>query len=355
MAGKDRQPTAGLIEALHAAPGLFQCLAAVRILEQQLLRSGGRADSAARGRREAERFRFRAAPSLSYPNEEVTALTPAQTDEEAGIEVGYLGLNGRSGVLPRFYSELVLQQLKLKNAALRDFLDIFNDRAIRHHLAASRKYRLWDAFERTGGSYGDAITAAVRALIGFGTPGMLRDRNDDLRMSVEEPVLLSYAGLFCRQARSAAGLQQMLTDYLCRPVEVIELTGGWVELAAADRSRLASIDRPEGRYARLGVDAVLGSEVLELQGCFRLRLGPLRYEEFCELLPGMPLMDRLADLTHLYVGPALAFEVQLVLARDCVPACALGQDTARLGVNSWLVANTRLLDADDVVLRFDRL
>jgi type VI secretion system protein ImpH len=340
------------MELLFEQPSDFTFVEAVRLLEQAARRrkkTSPAGESRSPGAT-VEVARFRAATALAFAPAEIAKLSDAGADEPVDVEVCFLGLNGPSGVLPRVYSEFVQQQTRQKSLALRDFLDIFNDRAIRNHLDASRKYRLPAAFELAGGSYGDPMTAVLRALIGMSTPALAG------RTAVGQEALLSYAGLFSHQVRSAAGLEQILRDFLGRPAQVLQLTGRWALLDPADRTALPDADHPNGNYAELGVNAVLGSRIFDVQGAFRVRLGPLDYQEFTDLLPGSPLMRQVADLTRLYVGPSLAFDVQLSLRREAIPQCMLGgKDPPLLGLNTWLFTSERATDAADVVIRFERL
>ncbi len=329
------------MELLFERPSDFTFVEAVRLLEQDARRSG---------RSTVDIARFRAATTLAFAPTEIAKLSQAGAAEPVDIEVSFLGLNGPSGVLPRVYSEFIPQQARQKSLALRDFLDIFNDRAIRNHLDASRKYRLPAAFELAGGDYSDPMTAVLRALIGITTSTLAE------RTAVKEEMLLSYAGLFSHQVRSAAGLEQILRDFLGRPVQVLQLTGRWALLDAADRTALPDKDRPNGNYSQLGVNTVLGTRIFDVQGAFRVRLGPLDYPEFADLLPGSPLMRQVADLTRLYVGPSLAFDIQLSIRRDVVPQCRLDRKTPpMLGLNSWLFASRRTMDPADVIIRCNRL
>jgi type VI secretion system protein ImpH len=364
MASQGGQLAAALIEELFSSPQRFTFVAAVRVLEQtRRLEAARRRDCGSESTpppgSESELVRFRAAATLSFPRTEIDDLRPPQGDAPAEIEVCFLGLNGFSGVLPRFYSELVLQQLKLKNLALRDFLDILNHRAIRNHLDAARKYRLPAAFELAEGLYADPISGALRALIGMATPRLAFDAaTAGQRLAVTDAALLSYAGLLSRKVRSAAGLQQMLCDFVGRPVEVVQLTGSWARLDPDDQTCLASADRPGGNYAELGVNAMLGTQIYDVQGSFRVELGPLDYAAFRDLLPGTPLMQEIAALTRFYAGPTLGFEVRLLLRYASVPLCVLGGEgdfSPVLGLNTWLFTSARSADAADVCVRFEQL
>jgi type VI secretion system protein ImpH len=358
VASESGKPAASLIEQLFSRPDCFSFVAAVQVLEQlrRLEETRHPQDPAAQrqGRnRNSEMIRYRATPTLVFPGAEISGIHPAEADQPLRVEVSFIGLNGPSGVLPRYYSETVLQQIKLKNLALRDFLDIFNERVIRNHLEASRKYRLPAVFELADGSYDDPISGALRALIGMATPRLSTTASAVSRLSVPDSVLMSYAGLFSRSVRSAAGLEQMLSDHTGRPVQVIQLQGSWAQLHPDDQTRLASPDQPTGQYAQLGVNAVLGTQIFDIQGSFRLGIGPLEYKEFSDLLPGTDMMRQIADLTRLYAGPTLAFDVQLSLRHSSVPPCVIGGDEVSkrmLGLNTWLFASKRSSDAADVVV-----
>jgi type VI secretion system protein ImpH len=354
MAAESRRQDPSLIEALLEEPYRFEFIQAVRVLERvaETRRRAAASDGPRHATAVEDVVRFRAALALAVPLAEVEQLRAGEAGGPAEMQVSFLGLNGPSGVLPRHYSELVLQQVRQKNLALRDFLDVFNHRAIAMHLLARRKYRLAASVESSGDDGRDPISALFYALIGFATPG-LRDR-----LAVDDHALVYYGGLFAQSRRSAAGLEQILSDYLGRPVEVAQFAGRWAPLAAEDWTRLATQNRPFGNFAQLGVDAVAGTHVWDVQGGFRLRLGPLDYRQFAELMPGSPLMNEVAALTRTYVGPELAFDVELALRGDAVPDCVLagsGDFLPRLGWNTWLPAETRPATVSDAVLRFTRI
>src|SRR6201999_3214705 len=80
------------------------------------------------GRGEAlpdDAIRVRAGPTLSFPLAEIEDVTRGEGECVAEVQIGFMGLNGASGVLPRHYSELAQRQARQKSFALRDFLDIF--------------------------------------------------------------------------------------------------------------------------------------------------------------------------------------------------------------------------------------
>jgi type VI secretion system protein ImpH len=95
----------------------------------------------------------------------------------------------------------------------------------------------------------------------------------------------------------------------------------------------------------LGINLVIGERVWDVEGKIRIRVGPLSYEQFVEFLPYRGAVSRskafflLSHLTRLYIGPTLAFDVQLLLRADSVPDSLLSDPKSpglRLGWNTWL-------------------
>ncbi len=178
----------------------------------------------------------------------------------------------------------------------------------------------------------DPASAAMLALAGFGTPHLRG------RMSVADEVVLFYAGLFAARPRPPGALQAMLADYLGMPVRVEPFSGRWVAVAAAEQTRLPRAgDVP--RYASLGIDTVAGARIWDVQGQFRVVVGPVDGAGMRALMPDQPGLRRLVDLVRAYAGIDLGFDVQVMLRADCVPALEMvpgdGPQAPRLGWNSW--------------------
>src|SRR5205823_184923 len=112
----------------------------------------------------------------------------------------------------------------------------------------------------------------------------------------------------------------------------------------------------------LGVDSIAGARVWYVQSRFRLRLGPLTYRQFEDLLPDRaPVTERktfflVAQLARLFAGAELDFDVQLVLAAAEVPRAELAEAAGagpRLGWNLWLISAPPPAAADDAVFDAD--
>jgi type VI secretion system protein ImpH len=375
-------------ERLFSEPHSFDFFQAVRLL--------GRSPEALM-RAEADGHwtdpaRYKAHLSLAFPASAVHAFRhgPAPGKPPA-LTVTFLGLFGPSGVLPRHYTEQLLAREAFRPAGwealteaererhggertvTRDWLDMFNHRFVSLFYQAWEKYRFPLAYERGGpeGAGGGPFTQALRCLVGLGTPG-LRDR---LRVDVVPPAaagepppaaaevgrvrdlgLLRFAGLLAQSRRNAWGLRALLGGYFGLAVEVEQFRGQWLRLEPECRTRLGAAN------ATLGDDALAGDRVWNVEGKFRLRVGPLAYREFLEYLPdSAPASPRksfflLCQLARLYAGPELDFDVQLLLRAADVPACRLSPDPAagpRLGWNCWLLTRPAAATATEAVFEAD--
>jgi len=359
---------------LFAAPYEFDFFQAVRVLERMFPRRqtiGRRAPPA------DEVVRFRAHQSVAFPPSVITELLAPDAGLPVPLmSVTFLGLTGPSGALPTHYTQLILDLHRdvrgPERRALRDWLDLFNHRFISLFYRAWEKYRFFVPFER-GEAFDrrdpDTFTRALLSLVGLGTPafrGRLRvavPGTDEEGLPAERDLghvadlnLLFYGGLFARRTRDATSLAIVLNDYFGLAVEVRQFQGQWLNLEPAAQTCLGSM-------GTLGVNAVAGSKIWDVQGRFRLRVGPLSYREFEEFLPDRGATPQrktlflMSHLTRLFVGPELDFDIQLVLRAADVPQCQT-IDTgfgSRLGWNTWLITEKPPADADDPVFEGETL
>lgn len=334
----DASPYAMVEALLRTVPQEFQFSQIVRLLERiEPERSPvGGFDSPSK-----EAARFAANPAPAFPASQVQNIDWPQ-DGPPQVAVNFLGLNGPSGVLPLYYTELVMERLRAKDHTLRSFLDIFNHRAVSLFYLAWEKYRFPIAYER---GERDRFSHHLLDLVGLGTPG-LQDRQD-----VPDDSLLFYSGLLSLQPRSATALRQVLSDYFDVPVEIDQFVGAWHTL---DRETQCCFDKANSYSEQLGVGAIVGDEIWDQQSGVRIRIGPLDMPRYLDFLPNGTAYRPLKSLTRLFSGGEMDFEIQLVLKREEVPACELGQagDAApQLGWTSWAASQPVNRDPDDTILR----
>lgn len=366
------QPPA-VVERLFAHGSDFDFFQAVRLLQAV---DPDRIRVGLGGPPTAEAVRFRTLVSLSFPPSSIHDLVRGpRSDEPAVLIQPFLGLTGPNGVLPRHYTELLIrldiERRDSERYALRDWLDLFNHRFASLFYRAWAKYRLFLEHDRprsAGGTDQDATTpfeASLLSLVGLGTPA-LRGRllvrvpgdadqgaNPARARRIDDSTLVFYAGLIRSQTRSAAGLEAMLRHYFGLEIRVEQFQGRWLSLDESSQSRLRT---GEGSGSRLGTNTVLGERVWDIQGFFRVRIGPLTYAQFTEFLPdqnrlgGTRRSFLAAQLIRFYVGPELDFDIQLVPRADEIPRCRLPTGQAEgpiLGWNSWLANDPLPADPGD--------
>ena len=325
-------------EAYH-----FDFFEAVRLLERV------RPDSepvgrGANPRREAVRFRSRI--SLTFPPSAIhEIIQPDDRDAQPEMTVAFMGLAGLMGVLPRHYTEMLLERMRQKDYTLRDFLDLFNHRFISLFYRAWEKYRYPVAYERSAQTREryDAFSLYLFDLIGMGTVG-LRER-----LNLEGESVLFYSGLLAQQPHSASALEAVLSDYFGAPVKALQFVGQWLPLSKENRTRLTT---RSDTGSTIG-SAILGPRFWDQQAKFRLRIGPLSFAQFETFLPTGKGLGRLVQLTRLFVGQEMDFDLQLILKANEVPACRLGKPglgALRLGWSSWLRTEEFTRDAEDAIL-----
>jgi type VI secretion system protein ImpH len=308
-----------LLARLLREPRRFRFDAAVRVL----MRS-------ARATEPEAAMRFRTPPGLVFPPADVLDIRHKGLRPE--VTVGLMGLTGPSGVLPRYYSELVSQTLRGGSPALHAFLDMLGERFVGFFAWAAIKYRPARTAEIAAAQDGkpaDAISQVLAALTGYGTPHLAP------RLASGTDPLLHYAGLFAIRPRSAERLGAMLSDWLGMKVEVIEYAGAWLTLPPDQRTRIGAT----GLFCRLNLDASAGMRAWAPEARILLRIGPLRRDAFQSLLPDSTTLHRLASLVRAFVGMELGFAVNpVLLGGEIIP---LRLDAAallppRLGWNTWL-------------------
>ena len=380
MASKGRRKAAPVSEQLEREGYRFDFFQAVRLLRRMVLESDGpdSVSTGGDGPPDREPVRFRAVPTHTFPAGSIHSVSRPETDDATSpqtyhMDVCFLGLVGPAGVLPEHYTTMVIERTHPRNRdySLRDFLDIFNHRAISLFYRAWEKYRFPFSYERQSIEQqnasarsdrrgNDHFTQALNCLVGLGTPGLQR------RLNLDDEAILFYGGHFASQTRSAVVLENLVAEYFDVLVKVLQFIGQWLYLNTIDQTSMPSVKMAQGQNLQLGTNAIVGSRVWDVQGRFRLRIGPLNYDRFLNLIP--PDRDPqiicappvggdspvLAQMTRLYAGEQFDSDVQLILDRNEVPECGLGATgpkTPRLGRNIWLATRDFRNDPDDAVFR----
>jgi type VI secretion system protein ImpG len=272
-----------------------------------------------------DRVRIRPELSLAFPAADVARVERVGADLR--VTATFLGLYGTSSPLPIFYTEDLLDEASCDESVIRDFLDIVHQRLYHLYFQCWSKYRL---FIRVVEENNPVDRERLYCLIGLG--------EKELRDTVPDSwSLLRYAGILSQYPRSALGLKTLLRDvFAIKSIRITQNVQRMVPIPADQRLSMGT------SCCRLGVDAVLGSEIADQMGKFRIEIGPLSWEGYNDLVPGTPLHEKLVRYVRFYLVDPLAVELKLILAAGEAKPLRLGDPTARLGLNTWCFAGETL-------------
>jgi type VI secretion system protein ImpH len=333
-----QRAVAGLEARVHS----FSLFAALRVLEKA---SAGQPRFGESRKASDDVVRLGQAPHLVFAPSDVASVA---TDEEGRIaleQYGF-GLFGPNGALPLHWTELAYERRHQKeDGTIVDFLNVFQHRLI------SLFYRAWAQGEPSVNldrPEGDRFRTYVGAFLGI-APDSAHDADE-----VEDFARLSRAGRFALQTRSADGLEAVLSDYFCIPIEVRPYSGEWLDIPAGLHSRLGE--------QQLGMSTTLGATTWQCQHKFEIVLGPLSGGQFENFLPGARGLTELHSLVRFYTNDEWGWQVRLLLQDADIPGASLGgagqrgaerdSNGNRLGWTSWL--GSRRAAAQDVVIQDTR-
>lgn len=326
---------------LREEPYCFQFFQAVRLLERLF------PDREPVGRfvpPEREVVRFGGNPSVAFPPSDIHSIEFPESGP-VRMNVNFMGLYGPNGILPLWYTVLLRERLRAGDNTMRAFLDIFNHRVISLFFRGWEKYRHTISYER---GEREGFTHYLLDLIGLGTKGLAN------RQAVPDDSLIFYAGLLGQRPRSAQGLAQILSDYFDVPVEIEQFLGAWYRLDDESQCCLDLTGLEAHVSEKVGEGTVVGDEVWDPHARVRIKIGPLSLDRYLEFLPNGSAYEPLRALTRFYSNDEFEFEVQLILRKDEVPFCELGEEGAaapQLGWVTWMKSAPMRCDPQDTILQ----
>ena len=271
-----------------------------------------------------QRLEFQANPSLGFPGSDIERV---QFFEERGelrarLCVNLVGLFGAGSPLPAFYGEQALGNDEDGNPT-RHFLDLFNDRLQRLLLPIWQKYRYHARF---ASGARDPFSAQLFALIGLGGESIRHASELNWKR------LLPYLGLLSLRAHSAALIESVLRYYFKHAELYIEqCLERQVTILDEQRNRLGRAN------SRLGEDLVLGEQVRDRSGKFRIHIRQLGWQRFHDFLPLGEGYQPLCALVRFTLRDPLDYDIRLELCHGEIRELRLAADNpCRLGWTSWL-------------------
>jgi type VI secretion system protein ImpH len=325
MAGSLRDAPRDLIPRLPGHPSTYSFFHVVSLAERfypDAVPVGSAADPA------GERIRFRAFASLAFPPADIVGFDWRELEGKEPrlrITVAFLGLYGSASPLAPHYTEAIIGG-DPEQDTLRDFLDLFN------HRLTALFYRTWTKYRyhiQLRGRAEDPVSRKVFALGGLHLP---RDPNAPRASdAIDWSKLLAYAGLLALNCRSPGVLERIIGHYFEIPVRIEEGIERHVSLDDAQQNRLGLGN------GSLSLDWVLGSELVDISGKFRIWLGPLSREQFDLFLPGGSRHTALYKLVRGLLRDGLDFDIWLKLRPGEAEPWSLGDtQAAPLGWSMWL-------------------
>lgn len=271
-----------------------------------------------------EVVRFSVRPGLTFPPSDISKLEKNEDGRPTNMEVTFLGLIGPAGVLPHWYDNLVVQRIWKKDHSLSGFLDMF------HHRLLSLFYLAWKK-HRFAASYlpdaRDRLSGYLLSLIGLGVPGPVE------MIGLPADSLVFYSGLLSRSVPSAIQIELVVEYFAGTRVHVEQFIERMLPISPEDQTRLGSAN------SRLGIDTVCGTHTRECQTKFRVVLGPVGFDDFTRFLPTGDLLSPMFSLMRYMVGIEYEFEISVLLKREDVRPCVLGQQgptAPLLGWTTWI-------------------
>jgi type VI secretion system protein ImpH len=281
-------------------------------------------------------------PSTAFAPATVHSIEPRGSRRSAPlVRILSLGLFGPNGPLPLHLTEYVRDRLRNQNdPTLVAFADIF------HHRLLSLFYRAWAdvqpavQFDRPDQNRFDVHLGSLTGL------GFASTRRRD---TVPDHAKLFASGHFVRLARNPEGICRVLAHYFEVPVQLREYIRSWIDIPADEQTRL------QGRELtnQLGMGAIAGARVPDVQARFRLELGPMTLQDYEQFLPIGRYNIQLRDWVRHYVGIEFRWDVDLLLLAEEVPQCQLG-GRQRLGWTTWIGHRTSPQPARDLRLNPER-
>ena len=126
--------------------------------------------------------------------------------------------------------------------------------------------------------------------------------------------MFRYAGLLAQRPRSAAGLAGLLRDFFQGiPCDVEQCVSRWLPIEESDRNRFGVAN------CTLGEDFLVGARMIDRSGKFRVKLGPVGFDEYTGFLPPGDHASDLREIVRFYCGDPLEFDVEVTLRGEEVP------------------------------------
>lgn len=278
-----------------------------------------------------ELVKFSSVQKLGFPGNSISKVESngySDNFHQVTMHISFMGLTGCAGALPQFYTELVLQRIKYKDTAMRDFYDMFNHRLVSMYYRAWKKYKQPLSYVKAHINK-DPYTEILTLLSGG-----------------EQLHHLHCSGVFNRKIRNATDLQQLLQYYLDCSVEINQMVGQWRELKPQEQTSLASIGSFEGQNAQLGVDSMLGQKVWDLSSQVDVEITCTKKDQASHFLPKGKLYQIATKILKDYLGHSIQYRLNINTRFEHFAISSLSKNNMQLGSSSFLAVRESQMDKE---------
>lgn len=267
--------------------------------------------------------RFCQRPFLTFVPSAIDSYEPGTSEKADRMYIYFTGLFGPQGPLPLWLTEYAKErEWRYNDHTLTDFLNVF------HHRLIGLVWKAWALSQKTVDLDNQSEGRFPKYHGSFIGQGMTSLRNRD---SVNDDAKFYYSGRLVPEARNASGLAAILNDFFTVPARVATFVGHWLKLPEESICRVGT----SKETGLLGRNVIAGSSIWDSQLRIRIELGPMNLKDFLRFLPSGKTFKKLRDWVLNYLGFEFLWDVRLVLEKDEVPNCTLGQ-FGQLGYSSWL-------------------
>lgn len=270
---------------------------------------------------------FTVNPSLAFPPadiESLSILTPDDGAPRIDMMLNLLGLHGADSPLPAYFIEYVAQHNDDPAPdPLRDFFNIFNHRIIHTLYSIWGKYRYYARYAQNAE---DPLSQRFYGFVGVG----LKDTRT--AKSIQWPRLMAYMGLIAMSGDAEGSLESILRHYFNhRDITIIPCIRRWVPISPDQQTMLGF------QNCILGENFILGDEIRDQSGKFRICIDNLDWQTFLSFLPCYTKFFELKSVVNFVLKSRLSFDVELRLKPGEIRPWILGDDThgVLLGWSTW--------------------
>lgn len=324
MPSTQRLPEHTVIARLARAPYRFEFVQAVRLLDSWLGHSASD--------RLSSRIRFQSRIRLGFATSQVdgialdyAAATGKSADQLPRITLTPTlpSLFGSTGELPYAASYRLMETHSIgRMESTQAFYDMLFHRSIELHYIASNRSRI---FRTSTAENKPALLPLLMTLTGVPAgSGQLG--------GIPDAAIASYAAILQRPATSTTALRTVLADYFRLPIEVSQFLPDHYRLRREEEFQLGS------RKHTLGRTLTIGRRIPNFQRRIRLSIGPLRRQQYKQLLPEQEGWQALKSFISLFKLSSLQCEVLLFLEQREACQSRLGKTALGYGYHLGLRA-----------------